>query len=370
MAVSLISGSHGGYYHYHAQQIGSHKGFETYLSNGQPQPSVFLPSLRTTRRYNSISPFRNLVRKPSASNVVQQTKDLANTVTSVLEDLANNPASASRVNQIISDNYSPCLTSIEDSIASLQSSSQLVESLGPELQSLTDRFTALRSVKEPAKVVRETGAVLKLLQPLADKTAKIESGNCPESLRSLALLVTEISEKPELRLKFSVRENLKKSSATLSIVNVFLSQLEPTIARMKRFCTDDNKYNRDAMVAIGDLMLDLSNMYSSLGDLRTGEEFRYGKVYVDKVGVSLLRNNLQHPTVLSQEQLEKLEEVGLGESECVSNGDLGGAAEILDQLATLIEEAGIESLKEQLGSDLSIDFDFDPATSAIRRFSF
>merc|ERR1711963_763265 len=158
LAVSLISGSHGGYYHYHAQQIGSHRGFETYLSNGQPQPSVFLPSLRTTRRYNSISPFRNLVRKPSASNVVQQTKDLANTVTSVLEELANNPASASRVNQIISDNYSPCLTSIEDSIASLQSSSQLVESLGPELQ------------------------------PLADKTAKIESGNCPESLRSLALL--------------------------------------------------------------------------------------------------------------------------------------------------------------------------------------
>jgi len=259
LAVSLISGSHGGYYHYHAQQIGSHKGFETYLSNGQPQSSVFLPSLRTTRRYNSISPFRNLVRKPSASNVVQQTKDLANTVTSVLEELANNPASASRVNQIISDNYSPCLTSIEDSIASLQSSSQLVESLGPELQSLTDRFTALRSVKEPAKVVRETGAVLKLLQPLADKTAKIESGNCPESLRSLALLVTEISEKPELRLKFSVRENLKKSSATLSIVNVFLSQLEPTIARMKRFCTDDNKYNRDAMVAIGDLMLDLES---------------------------------------------------------------------------------------------------------------
>jgi len=354
LAVSLISGSHGGYYHHHAQQIGSHRGFETYLSNGQPQPSVFLPSLRTTRRYNSISPFRNLVRKPSASNVVQQTKDLANTVTSVLEELANNPASASRVNQIISDNYSPCLTSIEDSIASLQSSSQLVESLGPELQSLTDRFTALRSVKEPAKVVRETGAVLKLLQPLADKTAKIESGNCPESLRSLALLVTEISEKPELRLKFSVRENLKKSSATLSIVNVFLSQLEPTIARMKRFCTDDNKYNRDAMVAIGDLMLDLSNMYSSLGELRTGEEFRYGKVYIDKVG----------------EQLEKLEEVGLGESECVSNGDLGGAADILDQLATLIEEAGIESLKEQLGSDLSIDFDFDPATSAIRRFSF
>merc|ERR1711962_890871 len=223
-----------------------------------------------------------------------------------------------------------------------------------QLQSLTDRFTALRSVTEPAKVVRETGAVLKLLQPLADKTAKIESGNCPESLRSLALLVTEISEKPELRLKFSVRENLKKSSATLSIVNVFLSQLEPTIARMKRFCTDDNQYNRDAMVAIGDLMLDLSNMYSSLGDLRTGEEFRYGKLYIDRVAA----------------QLEKLEEVGLGQSDCVSNGDLGGAAEILDQLATLIEEAGIESLKEQLGADLSFDFDFDPATSAIRRFNY
>jgi len=312
---------------------------------------VFAPAPRTTYQYNR-SPYTP-TRKSSSDDLVQQTEDLSNTVTIVLEDLASNPVTAARVNQIIKDNYSPCLTSLEDGISSLQASSQLVRSLGPELQALTDRFTSLQQLEDPARIVRETGALLRLLQPLADKTERIENGNCPESYRSLALLLTEISEKPELRLKFSVRENLRKASATLSIVNVFQAKLKPTIARMKKFCSDDNKYNRDAMVAIGDLMLDLSNLYSSLGDIKMGEKFRYGKIYIDRVA----------------DQLEKLEEVGLGQPDCV-NGDLSKAAEILEELAVLIEEAGIESLQEQLGADLSFDFGFNPATNAVRRFRF
>jgi len=318
---------------------------------------AFTPALRTIHQYNS-SPYNantlsSFARKSSSDDLVQQTKDLATTVTAVLEDLASNPVTAGRVNQIIKDNYSPCLTSLEDGISSLKASSQLVESLGPELQGLTDKFTSLQQLKDPARILRETGALLKQLQPLADKTEKIQSGNCPESFRSLALLVTEISDKPELRLKFGVRENLRKASATLSIVNVFLSKLKPTIARMKKFCSNDNKYNRDAMVAIGDLMLDLSNLYSSLGDIKMGEKFRYGKIYIERaVG-----------------QLQKLEEVGLGSTDCV-NGDLSKAAEILDELATLIDEAGIETLQAQLGADLSFDFSFNPATNAVRRFRF
>merc|ERR1711936_1183141 len=139
----------------------------------------------------------------------------------------------------------------------------------------------------------------------------------------------------ELRFKFEVRENLKKASTSLFIVNVFNSGLESTIARMNMFCVN-NKYNNDAMVAIGDLMQDLSNLYSSLGDIKEGEKFRTAKIYIHRVA----------------DQLEKLEnsEVGLGQTDCV-NGDLTKAAEIMDELATLIEEVGLDALEKQLGVD-------------------
>jgi len=352
LVVSLTLASPAfGSYSYHAQRIGSHKGFEVYLSSGRQRNSpVILPALRAVQRYNSI---KNLGRKSLSNDIVQTTKDQSNFVIKALEELASNPVAAATIDQVIRDNYSPCLTSLEDGISYLQASNELVDSLGGEFQALTDKFNSLQQLEDPAQIVRETGALLRQIQPLADRTEKFDNGNCPESYRSLALLLTEISEKPELRFKFDVRENLKKASATLSIVNVFNSKLETTIARMKKFCID-NRYNNDAMVAIGDLMLDLSNLYSSLGDIKMGEKFRSTQIYIHRVA----------------DQLEKLQKAGLSDSGCV-NGDLTKAADIMDELATLIEEVGLEALEKQLGVDLSFNFALKPATtSSVRKFIF
>ena len=282
VSLTLVSPAFGSY-SYHAQRIGSHKGFEVYLSNGRQRNSPFiLPALGTVQRYNSI---KNLGRKSLSGDIVQTTKDQTNFVISALEDMASNPGTAAAIDKVIKENYSPCITSLEDGISYLRASIELVEGIGPEFQALTDKFASLTKLKEPAKLVRETGALLRQIQPLAERTEKFENGNCPESFRSLALLLTEISEKPELRFKFEVRENLKKASTSLFIVNVFNSGLESTIARMNMFCVN-NKYNNDAMVAIGDLMQDLSNLYSSLGDIKEGEKFRTAKIYIHRVAVS------------------------------------------------------------------------------------
>ena len=228
-----------------------------------------------------------LTKSISTSDVVGDTRSLARSLTSTLKGLAANPSSAARVNQIIADNYSPCLNSIQEGLASIQSATKLVESIGPDVQALMDKFNTFEQLSEPVQVVRETGALLRLLKPLAEKTGEGSTGGCQVgSLRSLAVLTSELADKPGINL--GVREKLRRSSAGISSVTTYLTKLQLTSARLENFCTADNKYNRQAIAAIGDLMEDLADLYGALGDAKTGERIRYGKVYTDKVTVGLL----------------------------------------------------------------------------------
>merc|ERR1712241_418958 len=284
--------------------------------------------------------------------IVGETRSLARSLTSTLKGLAANPSSAARVNQIISDNYSPCLNSIEEGLASIQSATELVESIGPDVQALMDKFNTFEQLSEPVQVVRETGALLRLLKPLTEKTGEGSTGDCQVgSLRSLAVLTSELADKPGINL--GVREKLRRSSADISTTSTYLTKLQLSSARLENFCSADNKYNRQSIAAIGDLMDELADLYGALGDAKTGERIRYGKVYTDKVTA----------------ELTKLDTLGLGESDCAQHGDVSAAAQTLEDLATLIDEVGIENLREQLGAD--IDFDFEPsAPSTFKRFKY
>merc|ERR1712039_622641 len=120
---------------------------------------------------------------------------------------------------------------------------------GPEIEVLTDKFNSFTKLEDPAIIVRETGAMLRLLKPLAEKSKVASEENCEGfgSLRSLAVLVTEIADKPQLSLKYGVKSQLRQSAAVLSTVTTFLEQLKSDIARMEKFCTANNQYNRDSI---------------------------------------------------------------------------------------------------------------------------
>ena len=283
-----------GFYSYHAQRIGNHKGFETELSYGYGPTQNSIPRFYRSGTFPSYRrSFFNvgsggLTKTISTSDVVGETRSLARSLTSTLKGLAANPSSAARVNQIISDNYSPCLNSIEEGLATIESATKLVESIGPDVQALIDKFNTFEQLSEPVEVVRETGALLRLLKPLSEKTGGSSSteGCKVGSLRSLAVLTSELADKPGINL--GVRNNLRRSSAAISSVTTYLSKLQITSAKLENFCTADNKYNRQAIAAIGELMDDLADLYGALGDAKTGERIRYGKVYTDKVTVGIL----------------------------------------------------------------------------------
>ena len=52
---------------------------------------------------------------------------------------------------------------------------------------------------------------------------------------------------------------------------------------------------------------------------------------------------------------------GLGVTDCSTQGDLSSVADTMDDLATLIEDTGIENIEEQLGVDFSFAFNPEPS---------
>ena len=60
-----------------------------------------------------------------------------------------------------------------------------------------------------------------------------------------------------------------------------------------------------------------------------------------------------------QTQLNKIDnfDLGLGELDCNRPGDVSVAAGTMEDLATIIDEVGIEQLQNQLGVDLSFLLD-------------
>ena len=50
--------------------------------------------------------------------------------------------------------------------------------------------------------------------------------------------------------------------------------------------------------------------------------------------------------------MRKIENLGIGNLDCNSPGDLTKAANTLEEVATLIDEIGLDSLQQQLGINL------------------
>jgi len=84
-------------------------------------------------------------------------------------------------------------------------------------------------------------------------------------------------------------------------------------------------------------MVNLADLFGSLGGVQTGENIRKGKTFVQKV----------------VNELNKIGDLGVGELNCNKPGDFTVAADTMDEVATLIEEIGLDNLQQQLGVDFS-----------------
>ena len=313
-------------------------------------------------------------------NIVTQTRSLADSVRTTLRQLAADPNSALIVDRIIRENYSSCITSLEEGIASIETATAQLERAGPEVRALVTKVKAFVDLTQPEEFVRNAAEILRLLGPLVTRFRPVNPNSCRASPRSsLGELLNELSNSPQLFLSPQGRAQLKQSASIISAVTSFLTQLRSTLTRFENICTADKQGTLDYINAMGDIMVNLADLFDSVGgSAMTGENLRKGQAFVAQITVSYrfkecytmiepLRSKLsaiQHFLFIDaqkvfssimffpQAELSKIDNLGLGDLDCNSPGDLTKAANTLEEVATLIDEIGLENLQQQLGINL------------------
>merc|ERR1711990_384686 len=351
MAATLVSAAPEPY-SYHAQRLGRHY-FESYLpGGGYPWGYSSSPLRRsfTSFRNGLIRPFNYKAGLARSDDIIKQTRILSDSVQQTLRELAASPSSAVIVDKIISDKDNVCLKDLDDALAYIETATSLVEAAGDDIKALVSEVKVLGKLKEPATVARKVAEILEILEPLVKNIAPANPEVCQAtpaeafgSLRSLSLLVAELAEDRalyKLGVSEAGRAELRQSAATISAVTTFLTQLREDFTRFQEICTGDKQYNLDAITAIGDMVVHLADMVGSLGAVQVGEDLRKGKLYAERIVA----------------ELSKIDPQDLGTLDCSTPGDFSTATATLRDLATIIDDVGIDNLQEQLGINLGFVF--------------
>merc|ERR1712142_334950 len=291
----------------------------------------------------NLNPANNL----KTGDIIKDTRILSNKVQLILRDLAINTTSAGIVNRIINDKDNICLKDFEEGIVGIETATQLLERAGTDVKTLIKKVESIKGLTDPATVVRAVADILRLLEPVVNKIAPESPVICEASpdeafgsLRSLSALVDELAYTDKLALSDEGRRQLKESGSSISAVTTFLTRLRSTFSTFEEICTENSEYNIKAIGAVGDLIVNLADLFGTLGGIKQGEQFRKGKDFINKVVA----------------QLNKIDDLGFGTTDCERPGDFSVAASTMEDLSTIIDEVGIEKLQKELGINLSFVF--------------
>ena len=265
-------------------------GYKAYPYNVYNTPAQ-LTSYPFTRNIPTaaVAPVINI----NGGDIIGQTRNLAESVKTTLRSLAADPQSSVIVSRIINDQNNVCIRNLDDGLNAIEEATRLVEAAGNDINALISKVQSFSRQTNPSTVVREVAAILRILEPLVKNIAPAKPLICaatPDqalgSLRNLAVLVDELAYTHQLALTPEGRGQLKQSANVISAVTSFVTKLRAKFSRFQQICTGDRQYNIEAMGAVGDLMVDLADLFGSLGGVQKGEDIRRGREFVGKVVVS------------------------------------------------------------------------------------
>merc|ERR1712142_625168 len=270
----------------------------------------------------------NPANNPKTGDIIKDTRILSDKVQAILKDLNFNITSAGIVNRIINDRDNICLKNFDEGIAGIETATKLLEAAGNDIKTLIKKVKSIRALSDPATVVRAVADIIRLLEPVVNKIAPESPVICeatPDeafgSLRSLSALVDELAYTDKLALSDEGRRQLKESGSSISAVTTFLTQLRSTFSTFEEICTENSEYNIKAIGAVGDLIVNLADLFGTLGGIKQGEQVRNGKDFINKVVA----------------QLNKIDDLGFGTTDCERPGDFSIAASTMEDLATIID---------------------------------
>jgi len=288
-------------------------------------------------------------RNFGTGDIIKQVRSLANTVKSTLRNLNNDPKSAIYVNKVIKDENNVCIEDLDMAIDEIEYGTQLVEAAGDDIKHLIYKVKDLQSMTEASDIVREISNIFRILEPLVKNLSPDSRFICQgkatpkqafASLQSLAYVIKSLSEENQFNIKADTKRKLKDAGNAVTTVANFLNKLRRNFSKLKQICTSDKQYNLDSLSAIGSTMEDLAEIFRNLGDTRGSKILGKGKSFVN----TLVR------------ELNNIDNLGLGDLDCGRPGDFSVAAETMEDIATLIDDVGVEELQNQLGIKISFDF--------------
>ena len=228
-------------------------------------------------------------------------------VVPLLRSLAADPDSAAAAEAVIQANAATiCVDSLEAGIEAIEAATAQLDGVEEDVKVLiakTETFTTEAS--DPAKVIRQVGDILRILDPMVPKLraagragagigcaasplGRVEgfegqefSGAALASFDSVAKLEETLADSKFVRLTDNGRKQLKKASKFISTLSTFQEDLQPVVEGFKNICNADKSYNLNSIKALGDLMVKLSDQF---GEVNGGR----GRQYVDNVVVGRL----------------------------------------------------------------------------------
>jgi len=287
----------------------------------------------------SLNGFQNAFGFKSSSRLdfISETRRQTEELKATLRLLARNPTSAKYIDRVFASG--DCIKDMEEAIAAIEQGTQLIENAAPQLKDLldiTDKLSRKSNIIEITRVAADVMRELEVLLPkLAPKQAQCGSTSSTAfaALHNVAAVIDDVSRDSSLDLPKTVKLQLRISREIVTAVTNFLAKLKDTTEDLQNICTTDNKYNARAISTIGEMLEDLAELFFNLGDFQSAEKIKEKKPITDKIA----------------RLLSSAPSTGAGSLVCNQPGDFRATAAMMEDLAKLLEQFGLENLQKQIG---------------------
>ena len=240
--LSLPSHSYS-YHSYHPKTV--YKSSIRTLPLPYKQPYLSIPNTKVVSKSNiKTSPvsYKQAFLNPStltgSGDIIQQTRTQAESLKEDLRSMASNPRAAQILNKVFADKNNVCISSMEEAIEAIETSTQLFENGATEIKQLVEIVKVFENLEDTPTAVRETAKILRLLDVLIPKISPDTTSTCRStsadifgSLRSLGDLIEELSSRNDIYFSTQKRQSLQSSAKIITRVTNFLSRLKNTFSK-------------------------------------------------------------------------------------------------------------------------------------------
>merc|ERR1711892_1642145 len=307
--------------------------------SSKPVSRSFLPS--SNIRPNNPIGFRGFVSTNTnndKNNIFEETRIQAISLKAILRKLSNNPKASRYMKRVFLTG--DCVQTVEEAIAAIENGASVIEAAKPEMTRLLSTVNRIDDDSDILQVTKTSAEILRQMESLIPKLAPSNEQFCGstfdvayETLKTVGDVLYEVSEDRSLGLSKVTKLELKISKEIVDSVTIFLGELRETFADLRSHCTSHKGYNVRSIQAIGSMLEALADLFKNLGDNEGEREIREKTSLTKKIAGAI----------------ENFPESDVGNLDCNSPGDFEATARMLEDLAKLIEEVGIDTLKSQLG---------------------